>query len=93
MQKILHKRRFLTFLIISSVIYGRAMYLLFIEFNILQSILYILLFFVSFHFLYIDLYKQSTKYLTRTMVILTIIEILFLGHGNLEICGGIIIIN
>ncbi|HCB52128.1 TPA: hypothetical protein DEP21_06265 [Patescibacteria group bacterium] len=70
-----HKIRFSIFLFLSVAFYIGSLFFLFNQLKIFSSIAIMLAFFVSFHFLYLDLYNQPKKYFIWIMIILTIGEI------------------
>ncbi len=88
-----HKIRFSIFLFLSVAFYIGSLFFLFNQLKIFSSIAIMLAFFVSFHFLYLDLYNQPKKYFIWIMIILTIGEIPLLWHGNRGMIGGIILFN
>jgi len=88
-----HKIRFFSLLIITVTTYVLSIIFLFVNYNILSSLIWIFILFISFHLLYLDLYKYPLKYLIYILLWASILEIIFLGHWNFSLIIWILTIN
>ena len=72
----------------------RIMFQIFIAHNILASLGGLLLFFIIFHFFYLDLYIHDNKKAILAFLIITLIEIIILNFfGDMVMIGGLIVMN
>lgn len=79
--------------ILTISFYFMVIFWLFYEKNIISSLIYLLLFFVTFHFFFIEIYKYKLANLFYILFILSIIEIIFFGFNNMYITFSIVILN
>lgn len=55
--------------------------------------LYVMLFFVFFHFLYLEIRKLPIKYLAVFMLTITVIQGFFIGYTNILLVAAMLSIN
>jgi len=70
--------RFVLFTAIASFFYIMLIYSLFFMRDIFQSLLFVFLFFISFHFFYLEIKKYNLRYFFIAALILSIIESIFI---------------
>ena len=61
--------------------------------DILSSVPYLLLFFVAFHYFFIEIYKEKQKNMLYVLLILSVIQIVFFWIENLYITLAILTLN
>jgi len=93
MQKRLHSWKFWTFGAMSLITYVLFFFQLFGNFLVLQSMIYVLSFFIFFHFFYLELRKLPITYILLLMLIVSLIEILFAGIPNIFLIASMLTIN
>ncbi len=91
--KIIFSRKFRVFGILSVSAYLIFFSQLFGSFLALQSMIYILLFFIFFHFFYLELRNIPIKYLIILMLIVSAGEALFIGLPNGFLVASLLTIN
>ncbi|MFA7298473.1 MAG: hypothetical protein WC010_02390 [Candidatus Absconditabacterales bacterium] len=92
-KKILFSRKFWTFGILSVIAYALLFSALFMNFIVIQSMLFVLLFFLFFHFFYLEIRKFPVKYLLIIMLVVSIIEGFFIGYNHLFLVLSALCIN
>ncbi len=91
-RKRLHSRKIRTFGILSITAYLLMFFQLFDNFLVLRSMLYVLIFFIVFHFLYLELRRLPIRYFIFVMLGISLIEALFIGP-NTFLIASILTIN
>ena len=81
------------FLWLSLIAYGLIFYTLFGQFLILRSMIFVMLFFLFFHFFYLQVRKLPIKYLLVIMLAITIIQSFFIGYDHLRLLASLLIFN
>ena len=81
------------FLWLTLISYGLILFKLFWQFFALQSMIYVLVFFLFFHFFYLEIRKLPSKYLLILMLILSGIQWFFIWYHNLRLIGSLLVIN
>lgn len=79
--------------LISAGIYFWTIYSLLVHNNILQSILFALIFFIVFHFTYLELYQTKRRYVLWGLLLLSAIEFLIFSQATLLMRWAILGIN
>ncbi len=92
-EKKLHSPKAWIFLLLTLIAYGLIFFKLFWQFFALESMLYVMLFFVCFHFLYLEIRKLPIKYLAILMLAITIIQGFFIGYTNYLLIASLLSIN
>lgn len=92
-EKKFHSPKVRIFLWLSVISYGLMFYTLFWQFLVLKSMLFVMLFFLFFHFFYLQVRKLPIKYFLVLMLSLTILQWIFISYDNLWILWSIVAIN
>lgn len=92
-EKNLHSTKTWIFLWLSLTAYGLIFFRLFWQFFAVESMLYVMLFFVFFHFLYLEIRKLPIKYLAVFMLTITVIQGFFIGYTNILLVAAMLSIN
>lgn len=82
-KKNLHSRKFWTFGILSFIAYVLLFSTLFLNFVVITSMIYVLVFFLFFHFFYLEIRKLPIKYLLVVMVIVSLLEGVFIWYSHI----------
>lgn len=82
-KKISFSRKFWTFGILNAGAYILLFSTLFMKFLTIQSMIFVLSFFLFFHFFYLEIRKFPIKYLLMIMLIVSIVEWLFIGYSHI----------
>jgi len=90
-EKKLHSIKARIFLWLTVIAYGLIFFKLFWQFFAVESMLYVMLFFIFFHFLYLEIRKLPIKYLAILMFAISIVQGIFVG--NLLLIASILSIN
>ena len=85
-------RKIIFFLLTTST-YIAGIISLFWYFQIFQSIVWFLIFFIVFHLFFIDIYKYKEKYFLIIISSLALIEVIIFWNLNYEIMLSIIVLN
>lgn len=81
------------FLWLTLVAYGLIFFRLFGQFLALESMIYVMLFFLFFHFFYLEVRKLPIKYLLILMLGVTALQGLFIGYSHIFLVGAMFSIN
>lgn len=92
-EKNLHSTKAWIFLWLSLISYVLIFFRLFWQFFAIESMLYVMLFFVFFHFLYLEIRKLPIKYLAIVMLAISIIQGFFIGYTNILLVASMLSIN
>jgi len=92
-EKKLHSVKARIFLWLTLIAYGLIFFKLFWQFLALESMIYVMLFFIFFHFLYLEIRKLPIKYLLIIMLVATILEGVFIWYTNILLVLSILVIN
>ncbi len=92
-EKISFSRKFWTFGILSIIAYILFFSTLFMNFIVIQSMLFVLLFFLFFQFFYLEIRKFPVKYVLIVMLIISIIWGFFIGYTNILLVAAMLSIN
>lgn len=89
-EKRMNSRKFIVFGILSFVAYELIFFKLFWQFFVVESMIYVMLFFIFFQFLYLELRKLPIKYLIIFMLVATVLQWIIIWYENiLLICSMI----
>lgn len=92
-EKKLHSPKAWIFLWLTVIAYWLIFFKLFGQFFAIESMIYVMLFFVCFHFLYLEIRKLPIKYLAILMFAVTIIQGFFIGYTNILLVASMLSIN
>lgn len=92
-EKISFSRKFWTFGILSAIAYVLFFSTLFMNFIVVQSMIFVLLFFLFFQFFYLEIRKFPIKYLLMAMLIISSIWGFFIGYTNILLVASMFSIN
>lgn len=92
-KEILRSPKMRIFLLLSLAAYALMFFRLMGSFLVFESMLYVMVFFIFFHFLYLEIRKLPIKYLWIGMILLTVLEGLFIGYSHLLLVAAILSIN
>jgi len=92
-EKKMYSRKFRIFGILSAASYILLFSTLSLHFAALKSMIYVLLFFLFFHFFYLEIRKLPIKYLIILMLIVSVIEIAIMGFPNIFLITSLLAIN
>lgn len=92
-QEILRSPKMRVFLVLSIAAYALIFFRLLGSFLVFESMIYVMVFFIFFHFLYLEIRKIPIKYLWIGMIILTWLEGLFIGYTHLLLVAAMLSIN
>ena len=81
------------FLIFSLAAYALIFFRLLGSFLVFESMIYVMIFFIFFHFLYLEIRKIPIMYLWIGMIILTWLEGLFIWYSHLLLVAAMLSIN
>lgn len=85
--------KLIIFLWLSIISYVLMFFNIFGTFEILKSMIYVLTFFVFFHFLYLEIRNVPIRYLLYFMIALSIVEALIIGPTHYFLVAAILVIN
>lgn len=92
-EKKLHPPKIWIFLWLTLIAYGLIFFKLFGQFFALESMIYVILFFLFFHFFYLEIRRLPIKYLAILMLTITITQWFFIWYSHLWLIGSIAAIN
>lgn len=92
-RKNLHSPKVRIFLWLSLIAYGLIFFRLFWQFLALESMIYVMLFFLFFHFFYLEVRKLPIKYLLILMLGISILQGFFIWYGHLFLVFAMTSIN
>lgn len=92
-QEILRSPKMRIFLIFSLAAYALIFFRLLGSFLVFESMIYVMIFFIFFHFLYLEIRKIPIMYLWIGMIILTWLEGLFIWYSHLLLVAAMLSIN
>ncbi|EKD25241.1 MAG: hypothetical protein ACD_80C00097G0003 [uncultured bacterium (gcode 4)] len=92
-KNIFHSRKFWMFGILSIAAYALLFSTLFLDFATLQSMIFVLLFFLFFHFFYLEIRRFPIKYLIILMLGVSLIEGFFIWYPHLFLVISALCIN
>lgn len=81
------------FLWLTLIAYGLIFVRLFGQFFALESMIYVLLFFLFFHFFYLEIRKLPITYLVIIMFMITLIQWFLIGYSHLILVASMFFIN
>lgn len=89
----LRSPKFWIFLWLTVIAYGLLFFTLFGQSFVLGSMLYVMAFFIFFHFLYLEIRALPVKYLLIGMFLLTVFEWIFIGYSHILLLLSLLTIN
>ncbi len=92
-EKKLHSPKAWIFLWLVLIAYGLIFFRLFWQFLVIESMIYVMLFFVFFHFFYLEIRKLPIKYFLGVMLVATAIQWLFIWYANILLVLSMLAIN
>lgn len=92
-EKKLHSPKVWIFLWLTLIAYGLMFFKLFWQFFAIESMIYVMLFFIFFHFFYLEIRKLPIKYLFGIMLFATALQWLFIWYTNILLVLSILSIN
>ena len=89
----LRSPKFWIFLGLTVIAYGLLFFTLFGQSFVLSSMVYVMAFFIFFHFLYLEIRSLPIKYLLIGMFLLTVFEWIFIGYSHILLLLSLLTIN